>query len=570
MRFSDVSGVKVLGRAIGSARQVGKPSEVDGDGDGFLTGPDGQDNIPAPKGVVDAAKKVGRVADILKPTDDLMEVRKSGRPWKPLVFDALPEDFKNDFYKLYDDVARHMYDNGAKWRKIEADLVEKYGGPKGQRITDETFGALTDWARENIPEDALVEYYGVFNKYLLRSHNGKVYEGNDNLAKRIVELDDRYQGMLLDAFDEQRKKAVADGKGDQFDKNFKGFRDFLRDKSNVDFVSKMIQEEHTNSVVARAHTMGYDGTPWEDQFKKGEEEAKKLMANPKKRVAVFIDSSMLGQILDDKRMKNFFEVKRNVFNDEYDEIAKYDKWGANERRRNYLNARIKGESVIDGIPTKGFLNKNRPIYGMVFPDGFHGLNDNNDDDKLVYGDVALVMRHSVEERTTYTAGDSLNYRFRGASPINQPSAIAMVPQRTLAFDADSRKKAMKGDVGGSFDYIEAQILGGVGVNDIAYVSVMKEDSLPSEIRQRLKDMGIPVVVNSGTDVFEEPAEIAQKQEDASGGYSLFAVWGNRKLFVPSAKPKDEDFHGMISIANGKKKRVENVVSLMKFGNWELV
>jgi hypothetical protein len=40
--------------------------------------------------------------------------------------------------------------------------------------------------------------------------------------------------------------------------------------------------------------------------------------------------------------------------------------------------------------------------------------------------------------------------------------------------------------------------------------------------------------------------------------------------VPSDKPKDGDYHGMISIDNGKRNRVENVMSLMKFGNWELV
>ena len=45
MRLSDISSVKVLGRVIGVARDV-KPSEVDGDGDGFLTGPDGRDNVP--------------------------------------------------------------------------------------------------------------------------------------------------------------------------------------------------------------------------------------------------------------------------------------------------------------------------------------------------------------------------------------------------------------------------------------------------------------------------------------------------------------------------------------------
>lgn len=57
MFLSDVSSVKILGRALGAARRV-KPSKIDGDGDGFLTGPDGRDDIPAPKRVVDMARSV--------------------------------------------------------------------------------------------------------------------------------------------------------------------------------------------------------------------------------------------------------------------------------------------------------------------------------------------------------------------------------------------------------------------------------------------------------------------------------------------------------------------------------
>lgn len=43
MRLSDICGVKVLGRSIGA---VGGVSEVDGDGDGFTTGPSGRDDVP--------------------------------------------------------------------------------------------------------------------------------------------------------------------------------------------------------------------------------------------------------------------------------------------------------------------------------------------------------------------------------------------------------------------------------------------------------------------------------------------------------------------------------------------
>lgn len=44
--FADISNIKILGSSIGG-RPSGKPP-VDGDEDGFVSGVDGQDNIPAP------------------------------------------------------------------------------------------------------------------------------------------------------------------------------------------------------------------------------------------------------------------------------------------------------------------------------------------------------------------------------------------------------------------------------------------------------------------------------------------------------------------------------------------
>jgi hypothetical protein len=135
---------------------------------------------------------------------------------------------------------------------------------------------------------------------------------------------------------------------------------------------------------------------------------------------------------------------------------------------------------------------------------------------------------------------------------------------------DRRASAKDGNPLTNNWYVEAQVMGGVSVGDISYVTVADETVLSDEIKTRLKDMGIPVVVHSSSDVYEEPAELAAKAETKADAYVLFATYGNRKLFVPSGKPKDDDYHGMVSLANGKRRRVDNVMSLMKFGNWELV
>lgn len=52
-----LADVKALGRTIGSAVPNGEPSEFDGDGDGFRTGPSGEDNVPvSPTKPVDALR----------------------------------------------------------------------------------------------------------------------------------------------------------------------------------------------------------------------------------------------------------------------------------------------------------------------------------------------------------------------------------------------------------------------------------------------------------------------------------------------------------------------------------
>jgi len=114
--------VKALGRIIGAVTPNGKPSKIDGDGDGFLTGPDGKDNIPAPTQVTDGLrgawnklreKKIAgdearaiKAANLVKgkkpkytpkeinellrgarTREDVIEARKTVRKWAESIFD---------------------------------------------------------------------------------------------------------------------------------------------------------------------------------------------------------------------------------------------------------------------------------------------------------------------------------------------------------------------------------------------------------------------------------------------------------------------------------------------------
>jgi hypothetical protein len=120
--------VKILGAPIGG---LGDPSDFDGDGDGFLTGPDGRDNIPAPTQVVDNLKgawnklrekkmagdeaRAIKAANLVKgkkpktpqeinqllrgarTREDVVEARKNVREWAESIFafDGLGDDGSN-------------------------------------------------------------------------------------------------------------------------------------------------------------------------------------------------------------------------------------------------------------------------------------------------------------------------------------------------------------------------------------------------------------------------------------------------------------------------------------------
>ena len=545
--ISDVKGVKVLGASIGRVSRVVEPSEFDGDGDGFRVGRDGVDNVPvAPKPVVEAVARVGRVSDLVKPTDDLLEARRSGRPWAPLMVEGQSKEWLDDFKKLADDVGKEMFARGKKGKEIEAGWKKKYGWNGSYVLADAAV----------IPEAEYMEA----RKYLFVRGLDSTHDAD--LLKRIDDLDARALKNVMDSFKDARARAAADGKADKFDKDFKPF---LKNLNGADIrfspAGYFFYGTGAGGFGAYAARIGqgFLGDDYEltNQFVKAEKAAREGLANPNKRIVVHMDGGAFERMLAEGKMKNFFQTKRNVFNDEFDEIAAYDKWQAADRKRYYRDARFAGEQNAMGLPAGGFEGKNRPIYGMFMADGLTGIGEEQEN---TYGKIGVVLRHSVEERSTFTAGDSLGGKYHGVSQINNPGmGLGMINGNGMAV-GDLTK-------GG---YSEAQVMGGVAIGDISYVAIRDENVLNAEMRGRLEGMGIPVVVHDGKSVYKEPAELASKAASAGSGYVLLATYGDRKLFVPDAKPKDGDFHGFLSIGNGKRKRVDDVAAIMKFGDWQFV
>jgi hypothetical protein len=175
----------------------------------------------------------------------------------------------------------------------------------------------------------------------------------------------------------------------------------------------------------------------------------------------------LGQTTRDGRMKNVHETR-----------SKDDR---------YLDQRSDYEREVMGIDP-GTPDEYKPIYGYV---GDIGTAD-------AYGPVAVKLKPQVRQRTTATVGDSLN-------GLAQPYGVDKLPD----LSHDQMMANIYGGVnvqnhlphGSIFDYMEAQIHGGVSLDDIDSVHVDLEpgetldDMFEPSTLATLHDRGIPVIAN---------------------------------------------------------------------------
>jgi hypothetical protein len=155
------------------------------------------------------------------------------------------------------------------------------------------------------------------------------------------------------------------------------------------------------------------------------------------------NESSLRRILEDGRMKTQFETGTSS--------GLLDTEG-----------RKKLEDAALGIPTDT-PDAKRPVYGVVSPGGVKAVDGKRAVDE--YGDIQLVLKPSVRDRTTVTVGDSLvspteNAVTAVAAPIDHPDWRAALPNGVKNL-GDSRFE--------SKNYVEAQIHNGVTVDDIQEV-----------------------------------------------------------------------------------------------------
>ena len=180
-------------------------------------------------------------------------------------------------------------------------------------------------------------------------------------------------------------------------------------------------------------------------------------------VATNVANARLEEILTDGRFKTQFETGRSggIFQPE-------------ERRLR--------EEQWFGIPADA-APETRPIYGYLVTSGDgKGMVD-------VYGGARVVFRDDVRDRTTAQVGDSMEHILTGRpAAVDNPDWYAF----TIQYEDPMFAKLDRNYDGPAFNkrsYIEAQIHGGVTVDDIAEVIFTSRPS--PELVALLRERGIP-------------------------------------------------------------------------------
>jgi SPP1 gp7 family putative phage head morphogenesis protein len=242
--------------------------------------------------------------------------------------------------------------------------------------------------------------------------------------------------------------------------------------------------KYVESLIADGYPK--DAANLKHGLKVATETVKDAMRNGK--VTIAVTESNFAQIIDDGRFKNQFETKTSG-------------------GMLSTSTRKIGEGMAQGIPADA-ATKSRPIYGFITtheaptmswkkyqktPElSWDELTNINSGRVEQYGEIRVVLKDTVRENTTLTIGDSLR---TGNLAEN---LLAEKPNLTqMGLYDQGAPIHMNGTP--TAQYLEAQITGGVTVNDIEVVYAPPE--LVANVTMYLKDKNIdvPVKALSGID-----------------------------------------------------------------------
>lgn len=195
-------------------------------------------------------------------------------------------------------------------------------------------------------------------------------------------------------------------------------------------------------------------------------------------VHIRVTAATLGSVLRQGRMKTQFESNRSrgLLSNDIRADVEFQQWG------------IPKDSDPEMRPVYGYMAEEGEA--LVRKGGF--LNQ--------YGDVVVVLKDDVRERTTVTFGDSLDVHDRPEAQQGMPvdEADWRVGRYSTAYGSPSFPSKMGLPLKDSNDYAEAQVHGGVHTEDIDHV-VLPAESAPtmpgnSWLKRLLEKNDVPYVV----------------------------------------------------------------------------
>jgi Arc/MetJ-type ribon-helix-helix transcriptional regulator len=160
----------------------------------------------------------------------------------------------------------------------------------------------------------------------------------------------------------------------------------------------------------------------------------------------------------------------------------------------------------------------RPVYGSMQTSASLKINE----DVQMYGGIALQLKNNVRDRTTVVYNDSLGMATRSASANSVKD--------------DSGDMFRTGMITEPFFYVEAQIHGGVSMDDVDAVWIHNftgvDAEAPRRVREALDANGytdIPVL-RVGVDEPVEKATFSSRSE--AGKYAAHIRWMNQRGMTP--------------------------------------
>lgn len=185
-------------------------------------------------------------------------------------------------------------------------------------------------------------------------------------------------------------------------------------------------------------------------------------------VRIRLRTDVLERVLDEGRLKNQFETMTSG--------------GA-------LNpvGRIATELSLFGILANRGA-RDRPIYGY--------LSGSLEASLLQYGKVVLELSEDIQERTTFTIGDSLDHTRHGTEPWLAPMPV-LQPRLGAAHTEIDISACAGCSQASPCGYAEAQIHGGVTLGDIARIVFTGGAAPDLALSQRLAALGLEFVTRQG-------------------------------------------------------------------------